>query len=262
MTLRINSLLGFGRPAFDQHALAFLAATAISNVTQRRAIDALVKDLKNCGAWDKLRAIYPFIGGTSTTHKYNLKDPQDTDAAFRGVFAGTVTHDANGVTGNGTTGYMDTKFNQSTNGADDDEHVSVYCRSTTAGGDVLSVNNTGRTILILYNTGNALTRSQTSVSTSTANADTLGYHSLNRTASTGYRFRKNATNTNITQDSDVAPANSTFYVLARNTAGTAGQFSDGNLAWAAIGRGLTQTEDDNVRIAVEAYQDRLSRGVV
>ena len=30
-----------------------------------------------------MKAIYPFVGGTATTHKFNLKDPADINAAFR-----------------------------------------------------------------------------------------------------------------------------------------------------------------------------------
>jgi hypothetical protein len=72
-----------GAPAFDSDAQAFITATAITDTTQQNAIDALVIGLKTDLLWTKMLAVYPFVGGTATTCKYNLKNPLDTDAAFR-----------------------------------------------------------------------------------------------------------------------------------------------------------------------------------
>ena len=51
---------------------------------------------------------YPFIGGTSTTCKYNLIDPQDTNAAMRLGFSGGWTIGATGIQGNATNAYANT----------------------------------------------------------------------------------------------------------------------------------------------------------
>jgi hypothetical protein len=86
-------------PAFDPDAQAFFTATGITDPTQQDAVNTLVIDLKNEGLWTKMQAIYPFVGGTATTHKYNLKDPRDLNAAFRLEYRGSdITHDANGIT--------------------------------------------------------------------------------------------------------------------------------------------------------------------
>jgi hypothetical protein len=74
----------------DPDAQAFLTATGITDPTITSAIDTLVLDLKAASLWTKMKALYPFVGGTSTTHKYNLVDPADTDAAFRLTFNGTL----------------------------------------------------------------------------------------------------------------------------------------------------------------------------
>jgi hypothetical protein len=67
----------------DVDALAFIAAASITDSTQQSAIDTLVKSLKSANIWTKMKALYPFVGGTATTHKFNLKDPRDLDAAYR-----------------------------------------------------------------------------------------------------------------------------------------------------------------------------------
>ena len=86
----------------DLDALAFLTAAGITDSTIISAINTLVVSLKNFGIWTKMRAIYPFVGGTALTHKWNLKDPRDLDIAFRLVFSGGWTHSSTGALANGT----------------------------------------------------------------------------------------------------------------------------------------------------------------
>lgn len=88
--------------------MAFMAATGITDPTIDRAICNLVAQLKADNLWNKLEAIYPMVGGSATTHKFNLKNPIDTDAAFRLLFSGGWTHDANGATPNGVNAWANT----------------------------------------------------------------------------------------------------------------------------------------------------------
>ena len=92
----------------DPDVMAFMAATGITDPTIDRAICDLVAQLKADNLWNKLDAIYPMVGGSATTHKFNLKNPSDTDAAFRLLFSGGWTHDANGATPNGVNAWADT----------------------------------------------------------------------------------------------------------------------------------------------------------
>jgi len=96
----------------NYHPLAqqFLATTGITDPTIQSAIYQLTFDLSNSGLLNKLAVIYPFVGGTASTHRINLKDPRDTDAAFRLNFFGGITHSSTGVFFNGSNGYADTQF--------------------------------------------------------------------------------------------------------------------------------------------------------
>ena len=94
----------------DADVTAFLSATAITDTTITSALDTLVVDLKAYGLWDKMKAIYPFVGGTAATHSYNLKNT----AAHQITWFGGLTHDSNGVTPNGTNGYGNLNFNPRT----------------------------------------------------------------------------------------------------------------------------------------------------
>jgi hypothetical protein len=251
----------------DADAEAFSDAIGTLTTEQQAAIDDLVIAIKAISSGDvwtnKLKVAYPFVGGTSGAHAVNLRSP----GTFNGTVNGTVTHNANGVTGNGSTGYIDTGFNQSTDGAEDDEHVSLYSR-TDESASVLDVGVTdassfGTQMFLRAPSVNLAVRSQCQNQTgSLGDGTSLGYFSLNRTGSAGYRVRQNGTNSNITQASNTAPQNGNFTFLARNRVGsTVTGFSSKNLAWAALGRGLTEAEDADLRTAVQAYQAALSRNV-
>jgi hypothetical protein len=109
----------------DPNAQAFITAAGITDPTQQSAIDNLVIGLKADGLWTSMYAIYPFVGGTATTHKYNLKDPRDVNAAYRLQFNGGMTHSSNGILFNGTNGWADTSAVTTI------ASFGVYTRNTT-----------------------------------------------------------------------------------------------------------------------------------
>lgn len=92
----------------DVDATAFSTAAGLTDSIQKSAINTLVKDLKRYGIWTKIKAFYPFVGGSASSHKFNLKDPRDLDAAYRLTFSGGWIHDANGAKCNGSNTSADT----------------------------------------------------------------------------------------------------------------------------------------------------------
>jgi hypothetical protein len=103
-----------GGGGLDPDAEAFLTATGITDPTITTAINDLVVDLKGASLWTKFYAIWPLVGGTATTTKYNLVDPQDTDAAFRLTWNGGWTFGPSGAQGNASNTYGNTHFVMST----------------------------------------------------------------------------------------------------------------------------------------------------
>lgn len=57
--------------------------------------------------WTDIYYWHPYVGGTATSCKWNAKDPQDSDAAYRLAFSGSNTFSANGWQG-GANGYANT----------------------------------------------------------------------------------------------------------------------------------------------------------
>lgn len=94
----------------DPDSTAFLTAAGITDPVISNAICNLVVGLKADGLWTQIDAIYPFVGGTAFTHKWNLKDPRDLNVAYRLSFFGGWRHDSRGIQGNGTNTYADTYF--------------------------------------------------------------------------------------------------------------------------------------------------------
>jgi hypothetical protein len=248
----------------DPDAQAFITAAAITDPTQQSAINTLVTDLKGYNIWTKFKAIYPIVGGTAATHKWNLKDPRDLDAAFRLTFATGWTHSANGMTPLLT--FADTKLIPSTAifGSNQNIHLTYYSRSNTAGGyefgNSLSGDGSSFGISSKYSNNNIYVFFGAFVNIAIPTG--LGFAMANST-SAGVKAIKNGV---VVRTGAVASVNiNSFtratYLGADNRLGVAAEFSTKQCAFASIGEGLTDAEATNLYTAVQAYQTTLSRQV-
>jgi hypothetical protein len=271
---------GSGTPAssssYDSDAQAFftaagnLATLDYTDAEAKTAINDLVLALKAASIWNKMHAVYPFVGGSAAAHKFNLRDPQDTNAAHRLQFFGGITHNANGITGNGTTGYADAFYNPALDGmTDTSAHISAYVRSTTVnnqnGNAVIGAKeSTNEVILVadfanltysaLYNTGDFMNESPTT--------GRVGTFVVSRTSgSSAKMFRNGNLIEHVTGSSGAVP-NSKLLILnqaEQNAIGAA--FSDANLAFVSLGDGLNDTEAGQLRTAIENFETALGRNI-
>ena len=249
---------------YDADAQAFFTAAGITDTTQKSAVNQLVLDLKSYSIWTKMKAIYPFVGGTATTHKYNLKDPQDTDAAFRLVFSGGWTHSSTGATPNGTNGYADSKFIPGST-YQNDNHMSIYLRSnvseTTV--DIGVIDSLGQAFDIesrIAGTG-YFQNHRTSSYVSFAVSDSRGQWLNTRTSSALQTVYKNGTSQATDTNSGTNQINYSVYLGSRNLQGSTNTFSSKEIAFASLGTSLNGTEAANFYTAVQAFQTTLSRNV-
>ena len=90
----------------DVDANAYMLAS--NNERWQPVINSLFTDLKSQGLYNKTQAFYPFLGTTAAQHKWNAKNPLDTNAAFRLQFFGGGTHSNLGYQCNGTNAYANT----------------------------------------------------------------------------------------------------------------------------------------------------------
>ena len=253
----------------DADAQAFITAAAITDPTQQTAIDTLVKSLKSNNIWTKMKAVYPFVGGTASSHKFNLKDPRDLDAAFRLVFNGGWTHSANGATPNGTNGYADTKFVPSVNFSANNNSLGAYLRTENINaGAIFGTQSSGNSgtrnwMFVRYDgTNYHEIRNNTSAILSTTSPSTsLGYWMSNRNIPSQQKIYRNGTTLATGNNSENTFSAVSFSISAQNNNGSSVEFSNRQLAFFHIGDGLTDTEAANLYTAVQAFQTSLSRQV-
>lgn len=256
--------LTFGISAIDPDAEAFFAAAGITDPTQKQAIFQLVTNLKNFGIWTKFNAIYPFVGGTATTHKFNLINPADTNAAFRLNFVGGWNHSSTGALPNGVNSFADTFLTPSTSLQLNSTHVSFYSRTNSTVNDTIDIGTPGLSLyLAAWYFGGANVGIITNINNSgflggIANSDSRGFYCSSRTANTTWGIYRN--NVNVANRTTAATTLSTNKIFLASLDG-ASQFSVREQAFASIGSGLSAAEVANLYTAVQEYQTTLGRQV-
>jgi hypothetical protein len=246
---------------YDTDAQAFFTAAGITDVGQKNAVNDLVLSLKADSLWTKLTAIYPFVGGSASSHAVNLKSPGTYDLTFYGG----ITHDSNGITGNGTTGYADTGL-KPTNLGLDSAHISAYIRTNTNANiiDVGSTNASGSQddfqIIPRWSDGvnYSILNAKGVAGFSQARSD--AFNLITRTSSTGFNYFRNTSKTAVTKTSDTRN-NFNIYIAARNNANTAEWYSNRNISFVSIGDGMNDTDAANFNTHITTYQTALSRNV-
>jgi hypothetical protein len=256
----------------DPDAQAFITAANITDPTQQSAINTLVVGLKDDGLWTSMQAIYPFVGGTASSHKYNLKDPRDLDAAKRLVFNGGWTHNSNGITGNGVNTYAETFNNvpfslgaySRTNGGTyntflgrqdtfiEDEVTYAYTNTLYSNNFVGNVYN--NFLLAPY------TKFYSVINSNSSSANQLKI----------YRNGVDVLPTSNSFNTPWLPTNSfvlgavknSTYTFGSFTGNTYQEFGTANLAFAYFNSTiLDATQNTNLNTRVEAFQTALSRQV-
>jgi hypothetical protein len=246
----------------DADAQLFLYSAVITNTIQANAINDLVVGLKADGIWTKMKAIYPMVGGSASSHKYNLKDPRDLDAAFRLLFVGGWTHSSTGATPNGTSGYAITYLNPSTSLTISSAHFSKYNRTNDLAGNKIDGIFDGLTSFFQqnYSAGNGIIGDIGTIGSYTQ-TDTRGLFTSTRTAANVYKVFKNSTQVATNTSTNTTIPNYNFWIGARNNANSALFYNTYECAFASIGDGLTDTDAANFYTRVQAYQTSLSRQI-
>lgn len=260
---------GGGTDADAQAVITAIESTGVTlTATQKTACNTLVTDLKGYGIWTKLKAVYGFLGGTAGAHKWNWKNPADTDAAFRLVFSGGWTHSSTGALPNGTNGYADTFLTPSNSLSLNSTSFSYYSRqNSTYTGVLMGCSSTGNgTCIISPRYGSDADQEFTVVYTPTdANANKPsrndGLFMASRIVSNQFKTYRNGSAYNTTNANSTSLTTTKFVLGARSINNSIIQYTSLQCAFASIGDGLTDTEAANLYTAVQAYQTSLSRNV-
>jgi len=243
--------------SLDPDAKIFIAAAGITDATQVNAINTLVLALKGYSIWTKMKAIYPIVGGSASSHAVNLKTP----GTYNLTFATGWTHSSTGMTPNGNT-YADTNFS-----------INQMTASNAAFGIYSRTNDTiGLKVIGAFNGAN-VSRCWINLTNGNIQIADTGQISYTANPSTGFFMsRRDATNFNQSYKNGVSLGsvtnnfsvfNRNFYLGAANDGGISNYHSNHQLAFAFLGgnSALTNTDAVNLYTAVQAFQTSLLRNI-
>jgi len=247
----------------DFDAKAFLYASGSTGNTNREAIYYLCREMKMLGVFDKMTAVYPFIGTTATSQMYNLRNAQDTNAAFRLSFVGGWTHSVNGAQPNGTNAYANTFINSQTTLTNTSTHISVYSRTLAVNNQVEIGCYDGSSVFTQLRAAvNAAFGSTSAVLNFTTTTDARGFWLATKRANNDREaYLNGVSQATVTTNDTTAFPNLNMFIGARNDNGTANVFSNKQLAFVTIGSGLTDAEVSTLNTIVQIFQTTLGRQV-
>lgn len=252
------------------------AFNAVNN-TNPTAINNLVGGLKAWSLWTKIKAAYPFIGGTAALHQYNLVNPADSDGAFRLHFVADheANHTVNGYKPNGSDQIADTHLNASSGLTLYSAALGYYSRDNVseAGIDMGAFHALGTTnpclmLRVRYTDGKGRLYSYNGYSAGDAAltavvSDSRGWTLGSRTANNVNKIYINSLQSGATVTATAlnATANFTIYIGGNNADGTAASFTTKECAFAVIMDGVTDIEAKNLFRIIHYFQKALGRNV-
>ncbi|RLI49465.1 hypothetical protein DRO61_05075, partial [Candidatus Bathyarchaeota archaeon] len=257
-------------PGTDSDVLSFLNAASITNTTQQTAINNLVVGLKSNMLWDKMLAIYPYVGGTDVQHSYNLKSP----SSFQLSWSTGITHSANGVYVSGYTSYGDTGATMVGLGLTQSETSigtyivdwttnqsmtsGVYGQEVAGGSNIL-----GNALAIWQSAGNYYFLIGNWYQNANTPKTSEGFIQASRSSNTQIISKQHDGSIITTTPSTVSsayPDNTTgrsVLVLSSNRINSVTRLSTHKFQY--FGKKLTSTELDTMYTIVQAYQTELGR---
>lgn len=273
---RTGIIASSGGVIYDADALAYITNAGITDTTQKSAVNELVLDLKTALVWSKLNFLHPMLGGSATSHKFNLKDPRDLDVAFRLSFVGGWTHSSTGALPNGTTAYANCFFAPSTQSmATNSFTMFSYNRNGVAGtsrcyigalGGAGATDNFTALGLLSAGTKEAGTIAGLSdgsqYAPTTANSVFNGLKLVTCSGDRGARYYKNGvfvTDANTqTKSFDAYP----LYVGALNNYNTSvSLYSNQEIAGVGVATGLSAVEVEALKNAIAKFNTTLGRNI-
>ena len=234
----------------------YTAGGTLTN-TEANAVNQLTIDMKAAGIWTAMKAVYPMVGSSAASCAQNLKS-----SSFTGTFTSGWTFASTGATPNGTSAYMDTGLNTSTDLTLSTNHYSYYSRTSSVVAVTVEMGVFQTAFVHLRTAVNYVAGGVSSLASFTTTLTSAGFWLGSKTANNSRKaiYNGSVQATNTTTDTTSYP-NLQVYIGARNDGGSAAVFSDKQCAFASIGDGLTDTQASNFYTAVQAFQTTLSRNV-
>ena len=263
-------------PTYTARTTAFATATGITDTTILNALNTFDTGLISNGLDTKMKALYPFVGGTANTHKFNFMDARDVNAAFRLAFNGGGVHSSTGYLPNATNAYANTYLNASSILTSANNHISFYSRTNPTPINSVEMGACdnwgfygphirirldgfyGYTNTLMYTSGDTGNYAYAN----STNTDARGHFIGNILSTTNRKTYKNG-NVSGTNTSNIINSlyNGSIYLGAVNVNTGAAFYTNREVAFSSIGSGLTDVEASTFYSLTQALQTALSRQV-
>lgn len=228
-------------PYIDTNAQNFFNAVTNGggslSANERAQVNQLCINMKNDGSWYSNDVIYPFVGGTTNSMCWNLVNTN----TFRLSFHGTYTTNSFGITGDGSSAYVDTSFIPSSSGTTytvNNASVSIYNYNALATGRFMGAQDS---IINGHSTqigSNGVTQVVARINNNTDGVVNIssfdGFFTATCSPTTFYIYAPGGGSASNPQAPAASPSVS-FYLLARNASGTADSFGNPTINYASFG---------------------------
>jgi hypothetical protein len=200
------------------------------------------------------------VGASAAACAQNLKS-----ASFTGSFSSGWTFASTGVTGNGTSAYMDTTLIPSVQLSLNNTHLSFYSRTDSPSNGMADIGSLGSnsnwTLIEIYANVFYNLINQNTTGSNNSMTTTLGHFVGSRTASNAIEGYRNGTSFGTHTTTSGSLSDRSIFVSAMNNSPSPQYYSSREYAFASIGDGLTDTQASDFYTAVQAFQTTLSRQV-
>lgn len=249
--LGIGVSISIGTPAVTEPAEAVALYGRMSTPpsgTTRRAISDFISNLKADGIWGKIDMLQVYSTAVSATQTDLLLNWKGNYA--NGTAVNSPVFGASGVTGNGTTSYVNTGFDPQASSLflQNDNHLGLFVSANGIQLITVDIGNTDNSIGV-RNTSNTIgvRSSTTTVGATVATVtDGTGYHLATRNNGANVALYKGGTLFETITLASTAQASANIYVGARNNAGVAVNQSPRTYFAAHAGASLTALEAANL----------------
>ena len=231
------------------------------DATASAATVTLFTSLVSNNLWDKLTAFYPVLGGVQLSHAINGKNPGTNDL----VFSGGWTHNAFGMTANGTNGAANTNISYQTLGVN--SHISIYNRTNNiqSGVDIGCQNSSGFGIFIQTRFTDIVSvvgcKGIVGISDSGArdfvNTNATGFYIVSRNSPTNKQIWKNGT-LSSTENNAQGTINLNVFIGCYNSNGSPTSYVNREYCFVTLGSQVN-SDASTLSTIINTFQTSLGR---
>ncbi len=259
-----------GGGGYDSDAQAFFDAVVANGGTISTAtkgyVNTFVLAAKANSYWSKLSRINLFCGDQLAAVAVPLKAGGASALDTLTNFVSGDYSESTGLTGNGSSKYLDTGWTPITQATQNDTHIAIYNRSSSSGGTNVS-GAEGSSLFLVYvpYSDGSVYSDQYNDSTgrvSGAIGTPYGFLVTSRTASNSHVIYRNGSSVSTSTNSGgtVTAISNSVYIFANHSSGPQ-SYGSNTFGSYSIGSGLTSGDVSNYNTDLEAFQDSLGRGV-